>query len=71
MDLWYERLELAEEHHKDMLRDAHSWELLQEALKSGGKVVHPASELFSQLNQRAKQIHTDEMMQSAKEEPHV
>lgn len=71
MDLWYERLELAEEHHKDMLRDARNWELLQEALKSGGKLVHPASGLFSQLNQRAKQLHNDEMLQSEKDEPHV
>lgn len=60
MNLWYERLELAEEHDKDTQRDAQSWELLQEALNAKGKVAHPGAQLFSQINQLTKQIRTDE-----------
>ncbi len=71
MDLWYERLELAEEHHNDMLRDAQNWERIQEALKAKDKLVHPAAQLFSQINQRTKQTRSDENAHSVKEERHV
>ena len=71
MNLWYERLELAEEQDKDAQRDTQNWELLQEALNSKGKVAHPGAQLFRQINQIAKQIRTDEPVQSAKDERHV
>lgn len=71
MDLWYERLEITEKSEQKLLREARNLELLQNALKSGNTVVHPASALFSQLNQRARQIHPDEQMQSEKENRHV
>lgn len=71
MDLWYERLELAEEHHKDMLRGTRNWELLQGALKSTNNFVHPAAQLFNQINQHTKQIRLYEAEESRKEERHV
>jgi hypothetical protein len=58
MNLWYERLELAEEQEKDMQRDAQNQALLRQALK--GKISHPGAQLFRQINQIAKQIRTDE-----------
>jgi hypothetical protein len=71
MELWYERLELAEERQKEIQRDVHNWELLREALNAKGTLVHPAAQLFNQINQRTKQIRSDELAQSAKDEHHV
>ena len=56
MDLWYERPELAEEHRKDLLREARNWDLIRETLQSDSKLTHPAAHLFSQINQWVNEL---------------